>query len=298
MVGLLVGMTGVGGGALMTPMLVLIFSVKPAAAISSDLVAAVAMRPVGSAVHLRRGTVNLRLAGWIAFGSVPAALGGSYVLHLLAQTQAATGAVEGALGAALVLGAGAMILRDVLRGRHDHERQGNVENLTVRPVPSVAVGAVGGFLVGMTSVGAGSLMIVLLVFVYPTLATKQLVGTDLVQAVPLTAAAALGASMFGNVQFALTASIAIGSIPAVFIGSLLSSRATDRILRPAISIVVLATGLRYLGLSTAPLAWTLLAVLVAAIGGYLVRIRPGRQRHLAPDPVPEAATGPGPPRRK
>lgn len=279
-------------------MLVLIFSVKPAAAISSDLVAAVAMRPVGSAVHLRRGTVNLRLAGWIAFGSVPAALGGSCVLHLLGHTQTATGAVEGALGAALVLGAGAMILRDVLRGRLDHERQGNVENLTVRPVPSVAVGAVGGFLVGMTSVGAGSLMIVLLMFVYPTLATKQLVGTDLVQAVPLTAAAALGASMFGNVQFALTASIAIGSIPAVFIGSLLSPRATDRILRPAISIVVLASGLRYLGLSTAPLAWTLLAVLVAAIGGYLVRIRPGRQRHLVPDPVPEAATVPGPPRRK
>lgn len=276
-VGLVVGMTGTGGGALMTPMLVLVFSVKPSTAISSDLVASVLMRPVGSAVNLRRGTVNLRLVGWMSAGSAPAAFAGSYLLHLLGRTGAANADVETALGVALLLGAGGMVLRPVLDGRGGQERRGVVEGVQVRPVLSLAVGALGGLVVGLTSVGAGSLMVVLLMFVYPALGAKQLVGTDMVQAIPLTAAAALGALAFGHVQLPLTTSVVLGGIPAVFVGSLLSSRVPDRLVRPAITTVVLASGLRYVGLATTDVGWVLLAVAAMIGGNRLLRVRPWRR---------------------
>src|SRR5579863_2114593 len=165
-VGLLVGLTGAGGGALMTPMLILLFNVKPAAAISSDLVAAVVMRPVGSLVHMRRGTVNYRLVGWLCAGSVPMAFLGAYLLHLLGGGQAQQQNVETALGAALLAGTAAMVLRSWLDQRSGQRRTATAANLAVRPVPTVLIGIVGGLVVGMTSVGSGSLMIVLLLFAY------------------------------------------------------------------------------------------------------------------------------------
>src|SRR5438270_5687693 len=171
-VGLLVGMTGAGGGALMTPMLLLLFSVKPSAAISSDLVAAVVMRPFGAAVHLRKGSVNLRLVGYMAVGSVPSAFLGSWILHQLANTKSATADIERALGAALLLGAGAMALRYVLDRRNRNLRTGVLVTTTPRPVPTVLIGVVGGLVVGLTSVGSGSLMIVMLMFVYPSLSAR------------------------------------------------------------------------------------------------------------------------------
>src|SRR6185437_15499237 len=166
-VGLLVGLTGAGGGALMTPMLILLFNVKPAAAISSDLVAAVVMRPVGSAVHLRRGTVNMRLVGWMCIGSVPMAFLGAYLLHVLGGTSAQQQNVEYALGAALLVGTAAMLLRYWLDHRSGVQRNAGVTQLRIAAVPTVLIGAIGGLVVGMTSVGSGSLMIVLLLFTYP-----------------------------------------------------------------------------------------------------------------------------------
>ncbi len=268
-VGLLVGITGAGGGALMTPMLVLLFSVKPVAAISSDLVAAVVMRPFGAAVHLKRGTVNLKLVGFMAIGSVPAAFLGSWILHQLDQTKSATANIEKALGAALLLGAAAMLVRYVLDRRSGNERTGTIQSIGLRPVASVAIGAIGGLVVGLTSVGSGSLLIVMLMFVYPALAAKRLVGTDLAQAIPLTAAAALGALVFGHVQFPLTGAIVLGAVPAVLIGSLLSSRASDRWLRPAIFCVITASGLKYAGMGNVPLAWTM-GVVVAIVAADMV----------------------------
>jgi uncharacterized membrane protein YfcA len=275
-VGLLVGLTGAGGGALMTPMLILLFNVKPAAAISSDLVAAVVMRPVGSLVHLHKGTVNLRLVGWLCVGSVPMAFFGAYLLHLLGGSSAQQQNVETALGAALLAGTGAMLLRYVLDRRSGRQRSGRVARVVVRPLPTVAIGVVGGLIVGMTSVGAGSLMIVLLLFTYPVLAAGELVGTDLTQAVPLTVAAALGALAFGHVQFGLTAAVVIGSVPAVLAGSLLSSRAPDKYIRPVITFVIFASGLKYAGMGTAALGWTLCLVALACGGYWLVRARPWR----------------------
>jgi uncharacterized protein len=289
-VGLLVGLTGAGGGALMTPMLILLFGVQPSAAISSDLVAAVLMRPVGAAVHLRKGTVNLRLVGWMVVGSVPAAFLGAYLLHLLGGSTAQSN-VEIALGAALLVGAGAMVLRYVLDRRSGNQRQTEMGNVVCRPLPTVCIGVVGGLIVGMTSVGSGSLMIVLLMFLYPMLSAGRLVGTDLTQAVPLTLAAALGALAFGHVEFAVTLSIVIGSVPAVLVGSLLSSRAPDRYIRPVITCVIFASGLKYVGLPTTALGWVLGAILVAA-AAWAAWARPWRRkqgREPAPEPQPAGA---------
>jgi uncharacterized membrane protein YfcA len=264
-VGLLVGMTGAGGGALMTPMLILLFHVKPVAAISSDLVAAVVMRPAGALVHLQRGTVNLRLVGWMCLGSVPAAFLGSWLLRELHGAST----VETALGAALLAGAGAMVLRALL-DRKSGPRTGKIEQVTVRPLATVLIGVTGGLIVGMTSVGSGSLMIVLLLFAYPMLSAGRLVGTDLAQAVPLTAAAALGALAFGHVQFGVTGAIIAGSVPAVLVGSLLSSRAPDRFIRPVITVVIFASGLKYVAVGTTALGWTVLAVALAAVSFWLI----------------------------
>jgi len=275
-VGFLVGMTGAGGGALMTPMLILLFGIKPSTAISSDLVAAVLMRPVGAVVHMTKRTVNYRLVGWMVLGSVPAALLGAYALHLFGNSKGAEDRVQIALGTALLLGAAAMILRYVLDRRSGRRRHGLIGEVTVRPLPTVAIGVIGGFVVGMTSVGSGSLMIVLLLFLYPLLGANQLVGTDLTQAVPLTVAAALGALAFGHVEFGLTLSIVVGSVPAVLAGSLISSRAPDRYIRPVITFVIFASGLKYVGLGTTALGWTLAAVLVGAGAYWLAYLRPRR----------------------
>jgi uncharacterized protein len=289
-VGLLVGLTGAGGGALMTPMLILLFGIKPSTAISSDLVAAVLMRPVGAVVHLRKGTVNLRLVGWMVLGSVPMAFVGSYLLHLLGNQSSAQARVETVLGVALLVGAAAMVLRYVLDWRTGQQRLAQVKEITVRPLLTVAIGAVGGVIVGLTSVGSGSLMIVLLLFLYPALSAGRLVGTDLTQAVPLTLAAALGALAFGHVEFAVTTSIVIGSIPAVLVGSFLSSRAPDRFIRPVITFVILASGLKYVGVGTTALGWILCVVLLAGAATWLAIARPWRNG----EPAGALATADGP----
>jgi uncharacterized membrane protein YfcA len=274
-IGLFVGMTGAGGGALMTPMLILLFNVQPDKAISSDLVAAVLMRPLGAAVHFRQGTVNKRLVMLLAAGSVPMAFLGSYLLYLIkgsaddAQTD-----IERLLGAALLVGAAAMVVRFAMDLRSGNKREGVVQGIHVHVVRTVAIGMVGGLIVGMTSVGSGSLMIVLMLFLYPMLGANQLVGTDLAQALPLTTSAAIGALIFGDVEFGVTTSLIIGSIPAVLVGSVLSSRAPDRIIRPIITFVIFASGLKYVGVDNKALGWSLVGLLFAGFLGWLLLTRP------------------------
>jgi uncharacterized protein len=296
-VGLLVGMTGAGGGALMTPMLILLFGVKAPSAISSDLVAAVFMRPVGAAVHMRKGTVNYKLVGWLAVGSVPMAFLGAYLLHLLGKSSGTH--VEQALGAALLTGAAAMVIRYAMDLRAGQGRAAALRDLVVRPLPTVLIGMLGGVIVGLTSVGSGSLMIVLLLFLYPMISANRLVGTDLTQAVPLTLAAAVGALVFGHVEFGVTISIIIGSVPAVFIGSLFSSRARDGFVRPVIAFVIFASGLKYVGIGTTALGWTLAAVVVAAAVGWtaLTLVRRRRAAASGPAQTPGEQAGASPPDR-
>jgi uncharacterized protein len=243
-VGFLVGMTGLGGGALMTPMLVLVFGIAPTAAISSDLVAALFMKPFGVAIHWKRKTVQSKIVKLLCIGSVPAAFLGTYVMHLMGDSATAERDLEILLGAALIFGAAAMIIRSFLPGR----RAATKGPLVIRPIPTIAIGVMGGFMVGLTSVGAGSIILVMLVMLYPNLKNNYLVGTDLAQSIPLTMAATAGTLLFGHVEFALTTSIIIGSVPAVIVGSLISSRGTFQLMRPFIAGVVLLSGLKYVGL--------------------------------------------------
>jgi hypothetical protein len=291
-VGLLVGMTGAGGGALMTPMLILLFGVSPTSAISSDLVASVVMRPIGATVHWRAGTVNRRLVLLMSIGSVPAAILGSYLLHLMGDSSSDVATIERILGSALLAGAAAMVLRYALDRRSGDDRDATVHELVPRPIVTVLIGVFGGLIVGMTSVGSGSLMIILMLFAYPNISAKQLVGTDLSQAVPLTLAAAVGSLLFNNVQFGLTTSLIIGSVPAVFIGSMLSSSIPDRYIRPVIAFVILASGLKYVGLSTSALGWSLFGVLIGGATFIAYELRNGGRAQAAGTTAPENEVAP------
>jgi uncharacterized membrane protein YfcA len=245
LVGFTVGLTGMGGGALMTPVLVLLFKVPPLAAVSSDLVAAVVMKPIGGAVHARRGTVHKGLVRWLVTGSVPGAFLGVLVLESLGNGDALQDRLKIVLGVALLLAVTAMTAKSLLR------RKAAVDpDVTVKPLPTLLIGLAGGLVVGMTSVGSGSLMMVLLLLLYPTLTTSSLVGTDLVQAIPLVGAAALGHLLFGDVRLGLTTSLLVGSVPGVWVGARVSSRASDRAIRPALVAVLSASALKLLGVPT------------------------------------------------
>ncbi len=286
-VGLLVGMTGAGGGALMTPMLILLFGVTPSTAISSDLVAAVLMRPIGAAVHIRAGTVNFRLVRWLVTGSVPAAFLGAYLLHLMHDSSNAQTNIEYFLGAALLVGAAAMVLRFAI-DRRSGRRYASLDEIEPRPIPTLIVGIVGGVIVGLTSVGSGSLMVIALLFLYPMIGANQLVGTDLTQAVPLTLAAACGALIFGHVEFGVTGSLIIGSVPAVFLGSLLSSSVPDKYVRPVIAFVIYASGLKYVQIPTQTLGWVLCGTLLGCGGAWMAYARPWQRLPGATSEEPAA----------
>ena len=241
LVGFVVGLTGMGGGALMTPLLVLVFHVQPLAAVSSDLVASLVMKPFGGAVHLSRGTVRRDIALCLTAASVPAAFVGVLLLKAVG-TEHVEQFLRQAIGIALLASAGSMVLRSrILAVR----AQGLEPRPSTLNVPAtLAIGALGGLLVGMTSVGSGSVIIVLLLVVYPRLSSSELVGTDLVQAVPLVASAALGHYLFGDVRLGLTGSLLLGALPGVMAGAHLSSRAGIRCVRPVLFTVLLASGLK------------------------------------------------------
>jgi uncharacterized membrane protein YfcA len=259
-VGIVVGLTGMGGGALMTPVLVLFFGIPPLAAVSSDLVASAVMKPFGSFVHIRRGTVNWPLVGWLCAGSVPSAFLGVLLMRAIGGGEGVHHAVQLALGGALLLAVVGLIVKTF---RDSSGRAGATETpVRVRPAATLLLGAVGGLVVGMTSVGSGSLIIVVLLALYPMLRANDLVGTDLVQAVPLVAAAALGHVFFGDLHLDLSAAILVGSVPGVILGARLSSRAPARVIRPALILVLLASALKLFG---APNLVVVVALVVVAV---------------------------------
>jgi uncharacterized membrane protein YfcA len=249
-----------GGGALMTPILVLLFKVHPLAAVSSDLVAAFVMKPVGGGVHLRKGTVNRELVKWLVVGSVPAAFSGVFLIRAIGGDDIQDH-VKKALGVALLLAATLIVVKSVIQ-RKRNPAPADAAPLAIRPVQTVLIGVLGGLVVGMTSVGSGSLIIVMLLFLYPTLHGSQLVGTDLVQAVPLVGAAALGHIFFGDFKLGLTTSLLIGSIPGVYLGAHTSARAPDELIRPALVVVLSASALKLVGTSNAVLIGLLIPLIV------------------------------------
>ena len=285
-IGVVVGLTGMGGGALMTPVLVLFFNIPPLTAVSSDLVAAAVMKPVGGAVHLRRGTVNLDLVKWLCVGSVPAAFCGVLAVRALGDGQGIQDTVQLALGIALLIAATGLAVRAYMRLLERARRRDGSANplpqgrpdVSVRVVPTVAVGVVGGLVVGLTSVGSGSLVIISLMALYPLLKASSLVGTDLVQAVPLVASAALGHILFGDFRLDLTASLILGSVPGAWLGARLSSRAPGGLVRRVLAFVLLASALKLLGVPTTQTAVALLVLALAAPVAWMVV----RRRHGFP----------------
>jgi len=273
LVGFVVGLTGMGGGALMTPMLVFVFKVDPLMAVSSDVVASLFMKPAGAVVHLRRRTVDLRLVGWLCLGSVPAAFSGVLLLRVLPLGDGFDDAVKVVLGVALLIASAGLVVRAVLQMTRrrsplgEGPAQPSAPDVVVRPLPTVALGAVAGLLVGMTSVGAGSIVIVILLLLYPALKASQVVGTDLVQAVPLVAAASLGHLLYGDFSLGLTTSLLVGAVPGAWFGARVSSRAPGGIIRRALAILLLASGLRLVGV---PVGWVVAAAVAALVLGNLL----------------------------
>jgi uncharacterized membrane protein YfcA len=267
-VGTVVGMTGMGGGALMTPILVLFFNINPLTAVSNDLVASAVMKPVGAGVHLRRGTVNKRLVYWLMLGSVPAAFGGVLLARWLGSGADVEHVIKTALGAALLVAAGSLVAKAYLQMRERVQGKkvsdDSALSIRIKPLPTVLIGIVGGIVVGMTSVGSGSLMIIALLLLYPTLNATSLVGTDLVQAVPLVFSAALAHIIFGDFEFGMTTTLLIGSIPGVYIGARFSSSVSGSLVRKVLIVVLLASGLQMLEV---PIPATAIIVALAALLG-------------------------------
>lgn len=244
LVGFLVGLTGVGGGSLMTPILVLLFGVNPATAVGTDLLFAASTKIVGSAVHGWNATVDWKIVRRLAMGSVPAA-----VLTLVTMSQ--FGGIDGntskvivtVLGVMLVLTSVATLFQKKLAMFvKTHERLDEREAL----VPTVALGALLGIAVTISSVGAGAIGMTALLMLYPALRVSRIVGSDIAHAVPLTLVAGVGHWMIGGVDPSLLLNLLMGSIPGVIVGSLLSSRSPDHILRPALAAVLLFSGYKLL----------------------------------------------------
>ena len=275
LVGTIVGLTGMGGGALMTPMLVFFFNVNPLTAISSDIVVSLLMKPVGAFVHMRRGTVNMQLVGWLCVGSVPAAFSGAWFISMAPDDIDVGSVLKLVLGIALLIAASGLVVRALIQLYQNNLPLGEGParltrpRVVIRPVPTVILGAVAGFMVGVTSVGAGSIIIVVLLLLYPSLKASQLVGTDLTQAVPLVAAAAVGHLLFGSFSMSVAFWLLLGAIPGAWIGAQVSSRAPGGIIRRALAVLLLSSGLKLLGVANEVV---LGAAVVALVGGSLLWI--------------------------
>jgi uncharacterized membrane protein YfcA len=244
-VGVLVGLTGVGGGSLMTPLLVLLFGIHPATAVGTDLLYAAITKSGGVLVHGRNGHVDWRIVGWLALGSLPGA-----ALTLLALGQVgllaseASHLITSTLGVALVLTAAAILCRRRLAALFSRHPDSPESRRT--PALTVLVGAVIGVLVSLSSVGAGAIGVTALVLLYPRLSAVRIVGTDIAHAVPLTLAAGAGHWFLGSVDWGLLVSLLAGSLPGIAIGSHFAAKVSERVLRPVLALVLLVVGGRLL----------------------------------------------------
>jgi uncharacterized protein len=235
-VGFIVGMTGVGGGSLMTPLLVLMMGIHPAVAVGTDLLYAGLTKAVGAAVHARHNSVHWRIAGLLALGSLPATLVTVQLLRTLAiDSDRFEKVITTTLGFALILTAISLLFLARTAPENGWRVRWN------GPL-TVAVGAVLGVMVTVSSVGAGALGVAALLLLYPRLPTVQIVGTDIAHAVPLTLIAGLGHAALGTVNWTLLGSLLIGSIPGIWLGSHLASRAPERALRSVLATLLIIIG--------------------------------------------------------
>jgi uncharacterized protein len=272
-IGVLVGMTGMGGGSLMTPLLILIFGIQPTTAIGTDIFYSAITKTVGGWRHFRMKTVNMELVKWLALGSVPAAVSGVAIVSILEKhigTDRLDSLVYAVLGGTLLMVgivtlARALILRRLVdeRERFEVERR--------HKVAAVVIGATTGFVIGITSAGSGTVIAILLIAVY-RLAPKKVVGTDVFHAAVLLWAAGIAHWIGGNVDFTLAANILIGSVPGVVIGAALSDKAPQGFIRTALGIVLVGSGIVTIQKGD-PTVWPIAAG-VAALGLGLILAAP------------------------
>ncbi len=270
-IGIVIGLTGMGGGALMTPALIFL-GVPPTAAVANDLVAAAVNKSTGAAVHWREGSPHRGIATWLIAGSVPTAFAGAFIVQAAGEGNERDAFLKAAIGVTLLIAACTYALRVYVEMRR--KATGQVVRAvepTVRPLPTLLVGAFGGLLVGITSVGSGSVIMVVLLVLYPALAGVRLVGTDLVQAVPLVMAAAFSHVIVTGIDWSVLIPLVVGGTPGTFLGARLANRVSQSIVRRGIVLVLFLTGLSMLkvpplgiaaaavlGLVGAPLVWRML----------------------------------------
>jgi uncharacterized protein len=294
-VGVLVGMTGIGGGSLMTPLLILVFGVKPITAVGTDLAYAAVTKTVGGYKHWRQNTVELRLSTWMALGSVPAAVSGVFVLDLLERT---TGRdfddlLLTILSAALLLTGVATLVRAFLKRLHDRERA-TIPMDTRHKVAAVTLGVFVGFVLGVTSAGSGALIAVGLILLFRLVPTR-VVGTDVFHAAILLWAAALAHIVAGNVDFPLAANILIGSVPGVWMGSHWAIRVPANVLRTTLAVVLIGAGLALVGKAGVGIPAVALVPFPLAVILLMV-VTMIRERRARPSPTaaaPQSTASPG-----
>ncbi len=245
-VGAIVGLTGVGGGSLMTPLLVLLFGVHPATAVGTDLLYAAITKSGGTVVHGRKGHIDWQIVRRLAAGSIPAAAITILILSQLPNRSAeVTHLISVSLGIALLLTACAIVFRKRIIAYALHREDSFVQR-HLGPV-TVAVGALLGVLVSISSVGAGALGVAALFFLYPQLPAVRIVGSDVVHAVPLTLVAGLGHWWLGSADWSLLGALLLGSLPGIWLGSHISAKVPDKILRPILASMLLLIGAKLIG---------------------------------------------------
>jgi uncharacterized protein len=246
-VGIVVGITGMGGGALMTPALIFLGVGDASSVVTADLTAAAVYKSGGAAVHWREGSPNFRLAGFLICGSVPMAFLGPHVVRWVNPHADIDDFLKLCIGFALLLAAATYALRLYveLRRRASGLRRGSAEPV-VRPIPTILVGGLGGLLVGITSVGSGSVIMIALLILYPTLSAVKLVGTDLVQAVPLVLSAAISNILVNGLEWSIVIPLTIGSVPGCIIGAKIAPRMRATYIRRGIIVVLTMSGLALL----------------------------------------------------
>jgi uncharacterized membrane protein YfcA len=253
MTGLLVGLTGVGGGALMTPLLLLVFGVAPLAAVGTDLWFAATTKLFATRVHHGHGLIDWQVVRRLWLGSLTASVLTLLWMKMHPVDETATTLLKSTIAAAVMITALAMVFQKPLHALGRKLRMADGERFkTLQPPVTVLAGAILGSLVTLTSVGAGALGAVFLAYLYPLrLTPPRLIATDIVHAIPLAVFAGMGHLLIGNVDFSLLGNLLLGSIPAVIIGAMLSSRLPHGILRGVLAVVLLLIGFK--------LWWTLVS---------------------------------------
>jgi uncharacterized protein len=292
-VGLLVGMTGMGGGSLMTPLLILVFGTSPVTAVGSDIAYSAVTKTVGGWRHWKLGTVNKWLSFWLAVGSVPAAIAGVWVIELLhdAYGDSLDDTVLTMLAVALIAVGSIVLVRSLFIPRMVKSERERFELERRHKAAAVGIGATTGFVIGLTSAGSGTLIAVFLIVLY-RMAPRQVVGTDVFHAAILLWAAGIAHIVGGNVDFGLVGNILIGSIPGIWIGSHATTRMPTGFLRVALGIVLIGSSIALFDKAGVDLPLAAVLAIPAALAIALVVQRLVQRAKAVPPPAPNAGTSP------